>query len=122
MANGAAATGRPIHRNKRTLMLKIKPNPTFQAPVEIPTPEGPVKIKVEFKHRNREEFHAFTQDMVLQKRTDIDFLMEIMAGWTGVEGEFNREAVTEICNEYHQAADAIAQVYIDTQTQARRKN
>jgi hypothetical protein len=103
-------------------MLKIKPNPTFFAPVEIPTPDGPVKIKVEFKHRDRDEFAEFIEAEAKLNRADKESLMEIMVGWSGTDAEFSAEAVAEVCKNYHQAGTAIVEAYIETQTQARRKN
>ena len=40
-------------------MLKLQPNPTFTCPVEIPTPEGPVTVRVRYKHMSVDVYNDF---------------------------------------------------------------
>lgn len=103
-------------------MLKIQPNPTFMSRVAIPTPEGEVAIKVEFKHMDVDTFNAFIQKEATLTRSNEDAIMDIAAGWSGVDGEFTRENVAKVCKEYHAAAAAIVETFIKELTQARTGN
>jgi hypothetical protein len=92
-------------------MLKLKANPTFFAAVEIPTPEGAVRIKVEFKHKTKDQYAALVKDWQESGRSNVDAVMEIAVGWSGVEGEFNKDNLVELDQQYHAAAGMIVQTY-----------
>jgi hypothetical protein len=104
-------------------MLKLKPNPTFTVPVVIPTPGGDkVTIKMEFKHKSKDDYRAFVEDEKNKDRSDEDAILDIAANWQDVDGEFNRDNLRELCQQYHGAATAIVQTYIRELTQARLGN
>jgi hypothetical protein len=103
-------------------MLKLKASPTFPAKVEIPTPSGPISIKVEFKHMTKAQYADFIEAESKSKRSDEEALMDIMAGWSGVDTDFSKDAVGELCQQYHKAASAIVESFITTLTQARSGN
>lgn len=103
-------------------MLKIQANPTFVRPVTIPTPEGPVVIKMEFKHRDTDEYQSFIKNDELLKRSNEDTIMDIASNWYEVDGEFSRENVAKVCKQYHAAAAAICETYIIELTQAKTGN
>ena len=103
-------------------MLKVNPNPTFHAPVEIPTPDGPVKIKCEFKHMDKEQYQEFIKAESTSKRSDEEAIMDIMVSWSGVDKEFSKDALRDVCKNYHKAATAIVEAFINTLTQAAAKN
>lgn len=103
-------------------MLKLKPNPTFTVPVVIPAPDGKVTIKVEFKHMTKDAYQAFIKDEAKKDRSDEDAILDIAVGWSDVDGDFNRENLRELCQQYHGAATAIVETFIRELTQARLGN
>jgi hypothetical protein len=103
-------------------MLKLKPNATFTVPVTIPAPDGDQTIKMEFKHMTKDAYAAFVKAEKEKERSDEDAIMDIAVGWHGVEGDFNRENLREVCQQYHGAASAIVQTFIRELTQATAKN
>jgi hypothetical protein len=103
-------------------MLKIQANPTFNSRVEIPTPEGPVAIKMVFKHMDTDSYKEFIEREAELQRTNEDAIMDIAEGWHEVDGEFNRENVAKVCKQYHAAAGAIVTAFIKDLTQARVGN
>lgn len=104
-------------------MLRLKANPTFKAPVKIPVAGGePVEIKIEYKHKTKDEYDAFILAEKGKKRSDEEAIMDLAVGWEGVEGEFNAENLHTFCQQYHGAASRIAQTYIEELTQYRSGN
>lgn len=103
-------------------MLKIQANPTFTRPVSIPTPEGPVVIKMEFKHRDTDEYKAFIEDELTRGRSNEDAIMDLAVNWFNVDGEFTAENIAKLCKQYHAAAAAICETYINELTQAKTSN
>lgn len=103
-------------------MLKLQADPTFIAPVTIPTPKGEVVIKMEFKHRDTDEYEAFIKQETSLKRSNEDAILDLASNWFNVEGEFNRENVAKLCKQYHQAAASICETYINELTQAKSGN
>lgn len=103
-------------------MLKLKPDPTFVAAVKIPAPAGEVAIKVEFKHMTRDAYVKFITSEPEKARSDEDAIMDIACGWQGVDAEFSREAVAELCQQYHAAPRAIVEAFIRELTQAKLGN
>jgi hypothetical protein len=103
-------------------MLKLKPDPTFTTRVEIPAPGGSVSIKVEFKHMSKDAYLAFIKNEGEIKRSDEEAIMDIAVGWSGVDGEFNRENVAELCQQYHAAPRAIVEAFIRELTQFKLGN
>jgi hypothetical protein len=103
-------------------MLKIQADPTFTSKVTIPTPNGPVDIKVEFKHRDTDELASFIKEEQERGRSNEDAILDLAVNWHGVDGEFNRENIAKVCKQYHQAAGAICETYFTELTQARAKN
>lgn len=103
-------------------MLKLKANPTFFAKVEIPAPGGAASLKVEYKHMTKAQYAEFIEAESKAKRGDEDALMDIMVGWANVDTEFSKEAVAELCQQYHKAATAIVTTFINELTGAARGN
>lgn len=103
-------------------MLKLKASPTFICAVDIPTPEGAVKIKVEYKHMTKDAYLSFITSEGNKTRTDEDAIMDIATNWMGVEGDFNRESVHELCQQYHAAPRAIVETFIRELTQHKLGN
>ena len=103
-------------------MLKIQANPTFNSRVEIPTPEGPVAIKMVFKHMDTDAYNEFIKREATLQRSNEDAIMDIAEGWSGVDGEFTRENIATVCKQYHAAAGVIVETFIKELTQARVGN
>jgi len=104
------------------MTLKLKADPTYFAKVEIPTPNGAVEIKVEYKHMTRDAYKTFLEAEAKLGRSDEESLMDIMAGWAGVDAEFSKEAVSQLCQQYHAAPRAIVEGFIYSLTQSRLGN
>ena len=94
-------------------MLKVTPNPTFDAPVEVPVPGQvkPEKITVTFKYKSQAERDAFLEK--LKTLPKVDALMEIIAGWTGVDVEFSREALENVLANYAYIDTRFIKVFFD---------
>lgn len=103
-------------------MLKLKPDPTFTTAVKIPSPGGELSIKVEFKHMTRDAYSAFIKGEAEKQRSDEDAIMDIAVGWHEVDAPFSREAVAEMCQQYHAAPRAIVETYIRELTQFKLGN
>lgn len=105
-------------------MFKLNPNPTFKAKVGIPIAgeEQPAVIVCEFKHMSREAYAAFISDVQANTPSDVDALMQILAGWEGPDEAFSRDAVAMLVGNYHGAAAAISEAFSAELTKARAKN
>ena len=98
------------------IKFKIQANPTFNTKAPIPVP-GADSVKIDFTyiHRTRKEFKAYMEAMTQDDgKDDIDLVMETISGWE-LTDEFNRENVEELLENYHGAARAIIDTYIDEQ-------
>lgn len=105
-------------------MLKLKPNPTFKAKVEIHVPgeSTPAEVKVEFKHKTKDELEAFFTGPEAKGRSDVDTVLSIACGWEGVDAPFDAENLATFFANYHGAARAIVVAYTEEITAARRGN
>lgn len=93
-------------------MLKVQPDPTFTAPVEIPTHLGPVTIQMVFKFRTEEELEAFANAGVENPtRPNAEVIMDIATGWSEVDGPFDAENIEKVCKNYRHAATSIVETY-----------
>ena len=103
-------------------MFKLKPNPTFFAPVEISVPgeAEPAKFEVEFKHKSASDLHAYFSN--LSGRTDADALAEVIAGWRGVDVPYSAEALADLLNNYPVSAMELFTAYRRELLESRRKN
>lgn len=104
-------------------MFKLDPSPTFRATVQIPAPGGGSQdLACVFKHKTRDDLQAFVQRASEGELSDIDATMEFLAGWEDTDGEFSREAVEKLLQDYHGAARALYLKYLEELTQARLGN
>jgi hypothetical protein len=103
-------------------MLKLEPNPTFKAPVLIPTPDGDMTIEIEFKHLTRKQFDDYLKTEYDKKRTDEEAIGEFVVGWSGIDAAFNQEALGKLVQNYHASASRMFKVYIEKLTQVGEKN
>lgn len=102
-------------------MFKIKPNPTFRARVPMPVPGVPEadrpKVEFEFRHKTKTEVAAFIEHCKANPDADVDSLMQIIVGWSGVVDEdgvpiaFSRDQLAALAENYLSAPVAIASAY-----------
>lgn len=91
-------------------IFKLNPEPTFRVSVPIPVPgAADMELEVEFRHKTRDELQAFFTGF--QDRTDVECLMEIVAGWHNCETPFSREALETLLQNYPKANTAILGKY-----------
>lgn len=112
-------------------MLKITPDPTFKADVEITVPgqDKPGTIPLTFKYRGRDEFKKFVntflditdEEVFLKKEPDFKFFMEFVVGW-GLEEDFNKKNVGIFMNNYPAAFLEILSKYRQLSFESRLKN
>lgn len=94
-------------------MLKLIPNPTFKAKVDIPTPGGEAaSVAFEFKHRSKEELDAFLAAEHWKTAGEVQTVMEFVVGWDGVDTPFSAEALDTMFKHYQKAAGAITTKYL----------
>ena len=118
-------------------MLALKPKPTFKVGVTIHTPgEDDAKVTFEFKHKGRKELKAFFESFAgaaesdkvehegkpAEARADSDLLLDIVAGWDGVDHKFSAENFALFLDNYHSAAGAIFTAYLKSFAEAEQKN
>lgn len=104
-------------------MFKLNPEPTFRAKVEIPVPGAkPEPVEFIFRHRTQKALTDWIKATAEAKPADIDFILEIVSGWAGVDAGFERETVEALLDNYHGAAGAIRDAYLRELTAARLKN
>ncbi len=104
-------------------MLKLTPNPTFTAPVEIHVP-GSEKIKVPFvfAYKDKDEYKAFTESAAEGTKGELEILLEIVLGWENCDAKFSPEAFAFLLKKYHGAGTAIFAAYVNELTGARLGN
>jgi hypothetical protein len=104
-------------------MFSLNPAPTFVAPVTIAVPGKPAAtLKMVFKHKTKDEAAAFFKDAATSDEKEAVQLLQIVAGWEDVDSPFSVEALERLLQNYHNAAQAIFQAYMDELTQARKGN
>ena len=88
-------------------MFKILPNPEFEAIVDIPTPGGDsAPLTLIFKHKDREGVAEYFDRIIALEKLDANALMDIVAGWKNVDGDFNEENLQKVLDNYHGAMKA----------------
>jgi len=94
--------------------------PTFKNKVAIPIAGGkPVDIEFTFKHRTRDAFKEFVEN--LEGREDIDVILDIASGWD-LEDAFDKASLEDLTQNYIGSAREIIETYIGELTNARAKN
>lgn len=100
--------------------LRLNPDPTFSAKVEIPVAGGDsVSVSFTFKHRTRDELQAFVE--ASKDRNDIDTIMEAASGWELADA-FTRENIGLLVQNYIASPKAVFEKYLDELVKARTKN
>jgi hypothetical protein len=100
--------------------LKLNPDPTFKAKVEISAAGAGVDpVEFTFKHRTRDEMDAFLKSSGDLK--DAKLIMEMAVGWELVDA-FTEENLNKLAQNYITAPQAIFSTYLDELVKAREKN
>lgn len=101
--------------------IKLQPDPTFKAKVEISVPgAAPVKVEFTFKHRTRQELDRFIKS-VSEMESDTVMVMSLATAWE-LADDFNEENVGKLCDSYIGAPAAIFDAYLQELVGNRRKN
>ena len=104
-------------------MLKLTPNPTFTAPVEIHVPgAGKIKVPFVFAYKDKDEYKAFTDEAASGKKDDVSVCLEIVKGWENCDVPYSPEALGSLLKKYHNAGTAIFATYVSELTGARLGN
>ena len=100
--------------------LKLCPDPTFKAYVQVPVPgAGTAPVQFTFKHRSREQVLAWLEED--KEAGDVPTVKAVAIGWD-LDDEFNDENIAKLCSNYAGAGFAIVQTYLDELRGARAKN
>lgn len=108
-------------------MLKLVPNPTFTAPVQITVPGGALEtLRVTFRHKSADGLAAwFTANV---EKSAKEALLEVIESWSGVVDEkgeevpFSDEALDRLLHGYKPAANELITAYVKALTESRAKN
>lgn len=101
--------------------LKLVPDPTFKAKVEIAVPGAtPAGVVFTFKHRSRQEMDRFLKQ-VSDMNDDVEMVMALAVGWE-LADDFTEENVRALVDSYISAPAAIFETYLKELTGNRSKN
>lgn len=105
-------------------MLKLQAKPTFWAPVFISVPGVPkaAKIDVEFNFNGKREVTDLLDRLQSDTLNDLDLMLEIVAGWKGVDEPFSEANLEHLLNMCPTSANSILTVYTKEVFQAKEKN
>lgn len=105
-------------------MFKLQTNPTFEAPISIPTVDGTGTITFVFKHKGKKAANEYFMSINTGENAkgDAEKLAEIIAGWKGVDAEYSTAALETLLDNYHGAAIAIFNGYIKALVEGVEKN
>lgn len=93
------------------MALKLIPDPTFKAPVEIHVPgKSPQKVVFTFKYRDADEMKEFLETLK-QTRGDLEVVRDIATGWD-VDAEFTDENIEVFLKKYIRSGAAILNGYV----------
>lgn len=101
--------------------LKLQPDPTFKAKVEIAVPgSAPATVTFTFKYRSRPEMERLMES-VKQMETDVELVMSVACGWD-LADDFNEVNVQTLVDSYISSPASVFEVYCAQQTGFRAKN
>ena len=108
------------------MAFKINPNPTFWHPCQITVPgeEKPATVKVEFRHKTKEQLSDFFERIKTTETplTDADLLEEVIVGWEVEDSPYSVENLKALLNNYPASGMELAMQYTAALTESRRKN
>lgn len=101
--------------------LKLQPDPTFKAKVEMPVPgAAPVDLEFTFKYRTKSELQAFIKASV-EREDDAQTILEMATGWE-LTDPFSRESIDMLVSNYITAPRVIFDKYVEEHMKVARKN
>lgn len=106
-------------------MLKINPDPTFTADVEISIPgqEETGSARFTFKYKDRDDLEEFNSRIrEASGKDDRALLAEILVGWDIEGAEFNQENLGIFLKNYPTASGEILTRYYSLTIKSRVKN
>lgn len=106
------------------MAFTLQPKPTFTGEVTIPTPVGDGKVTFEFKHMGRKALKAFFDGLGEGEtaRPDEEAILDLVAGWEGVDEKFSPEALGTLLDNYPGAARGIFEAYNRGLFEGKQKN
>lgn len=109
-------------------MLKLLPEPLFTIPVPVPVPgEADALINCTFRWMDADAFDAWLQASAGQTggkvyERDADSLIEILAGWGGVDAELSRDTLRDLFRARPKLAQSMVAAYAAELLKAPAKN
>jgi len=107
------------------MTFKLVPNPTFEETVTIPVPGGGGngKIKIKFKRIGKKSLRALFATMQEDaEKEDVDVLLEVVDGWSGVDAEFTEANLATMADNYPGFTAAVVSAYSKAMFEAKAKN
>lgn len=107
------------------MTFRLKPAPTFWAPVEVYRPgEGPSVLEVEFAHRGYREASELATEISagMSRERQLEVLCGLVRSWRGADGEFSEAALRDAAEDFPGFAAAVLTTYLQELQGARRKN
>ena len=103
-------------------MLKIVPEPTFKANVQITVPgqEDTASVELTFNYMPKTKALEFFSEM--KGKTDVEALTTLIAGWDGFDVPFSKAALETFLDNYPAAAFEIIQAFNRNLLESRIKN
>ena len=104
------------------MSLKLQPNPTFACDVALSVPgqAKQAKISVTFRHFSRPQIKDYFEG--LQGKTDADALGAIITGWSGVDVDYDADALASLLDNYPASAGELFEAFRRELLEARSKN
>lgn len=109
-------------------MIKLNPDPTFEATVKLSVPGAadPVEINMTFRHMASDKVAAWFKENVEVRSSDA--LDKVIVSWTGVMGDdgqmvpYCREALDTLLKNYRPATTEILAAWQREMNESRLKN
>ncbi len=100
--------------------FSLTASPTFKCKVPVPIPgDKPFDIEFTFKHRNRDDFKAFIEN--LEGKEDVDLILDCASGWE-LEDAFDKKNLELLTQNYIGSGREIIETYIKQLASARLGN
>jgi hypothetical protein len=105
-------------------MFKLQVDPTFKAKVMIPVPGKPsVPVEIEYRHKTKSDLLVYLERAGRARGAEeADVLHEVIAGWSGIDREYSRDALAELIDVLGGAGGALLMAYSKELTDARLGN
>jgi hypothetical protein len=103
-------------------MLKLTPKPTFEADVKLTVPgqAEPGTITVTWKYMPKKALLDFFE--AKKGADDAEALHELIAGWKGIDAEYNADNLKALLDNYPAAALELMTAYQKQVFESRVKN